>query len=231
MKYFSLLLTLSLICPLVTSPALALELPFIDNFEDGSATDGTPGNWVQGGTSGTQVVTDGSLVISADMANSPARLEGSLPAELTILSQVRFLASGNDSDMAALEARNTGSSFLFAGMQANGNLLIAERDANGFTVLNTGASSVDPRAMEMLVEFDLSGSNISLTAWEAGTSKPAPQVTAITSLPPTTGGIAAGISAPDGPASIAFRYVEAVPEPTTAALLCLSVLGLLSRRR
>ena len=212
----------------------AVTLPFADNFDDGSATDGSPGNWIQGGDpSATQSVINDSLVIASAGFNSPARLEGTLPPDLSILTQVRFLDSNAGSDAAALEARNGGEGFLIALLSVEGGLTIGSVIPQvGFSVLASGSAPVDPVANETLLQFDAFGPDLALTAWEVGDPKPSPQVTVTSdALLGTNGTIGAGIFVPGGqPATVAFRFVEAVPEPSMAILAVSGVIASCSWR-
>jgi hypothetical protein len=119
-------------------------------------------------------------------------------------------------------------------IREDGLIAIAESsDAGALQIHSEVATSLDPVARDVILQFDTIGNRISLWAWHAGDAKPnQPQLVAFDNTL-TFGSLVVGIGTDarigaGGFSRVAFRHFEAVPEPSTAALGSLGFLTLAS---
>jgi len=217
-------------------------LPFLDDFNDGDATDGMPGTWLPGSQpGGTRDATSGDMVVShtAQMSTLVQELTGL--QDLSIGTQLSFTELSGNADALVVWARSPANSpAAYSGGIANDGLLaIVYTDDNlAVEFLAATPSSLDPVGADVLLQFDVFGTQLSLTAWQAGDAKPAgPQLT-VTDSRLTEGGQLGFTFSPnfgggDAPASAVLRHYSVVPEPSTALLAIIGLCGIVgvARRR
>lgn len=223
---------------------------FRDDFEDGSATDGTPANWVPvpGWGTGTREVVDGSFV-HTPAGSDPILHEmdtdvaGETYGDVSLRSQ--FSISG--SCWAVLYARST---YDIPGVVTNFQVFgyvrgfgrntfqIALGYANdlGANLLAETFVPLPDREADLHLQFDVFGDSMRLTGWPDGSDRPAaPQLTYdISALTDRAGtkvseGKIGVFVVPFGPnTQVAFRDFEVVPEPSTWILFVGGVASLLT---
>jgi hypothetical protein len=217
-------------------------LPFIDDFSDGDATDGIPGTWIQGGqSSAIQDASSGDFVITASAQSSSYVQELIGLRDVSIETQVTFSQTTND-DFANVWARGGGEDpnafgSYWGGIRENGLLGIGRENSNGSqTTFDTIGTTLDPINGDVLLRFEVIGNQISLFAWQEGSTMPAsPQLTqqdnvwtaggtlGLTYNPNLAGGSSLG--------SVVFRYYKVVPEPSTILLAMLGMTTVCCYRR
>ena len=186
---------------------------FLDNFEDGSITDGAPVTWspVPGATGSFEVI-DGDYVLTR-----PSNSE----EMYTVVSQYTFADTS-----ARTQARLIGSNAWWFGLFARVNLTpqtayIALLKNNGnleiwlfgpsSAMLASAYVAIDPRVQDVRLRFDVIGNKLSAWAWREGDSMPTdPQVTTVHSgLRSGFFGLAGDLGNRLSDSQAIFRYVEA----------------------
>jgi len=225
---------LSAILMLVNVGALAqVEVPFfLEDFEDGNATDGNPVKWAPtsefpAGSTGR--VVDGSYVLTTTEPSSVWADQPASIGDVSIRAVVRGVSLTSVDNVIVLFARAQpeelgGGSYW--GSVAPLGLHIAMTAADGSrTVMGTHIDSdfsLKPFRNDINVQFDVVGRKVSLTAWVVGSPKPSPQLTgeAPSALPP--GRVGFYTDAPE----IAIRSFDAIrigdsvlPAPTVGIQL------------
>jgi RNA polymerase sigma factor (sigma-70 family) len=213
----------------------------LDDFSDGSATDGTPANWAPLPGRGTQRVENESLVITARSPSFPtSRLIApqTTYSDISVRSQVRVIEG--ESIGIAVRFNENAVRDSYAGLvQTDGTAIIGIGGVG--QVLAQTAIDLDPSAEDVNIQFDVIGDQLSFWVWSVGEMRP---------LEPTISAVDDTISAgqlflwtgqaPNGalgtPMTGAFRYVQIsttsipIPEPSTATLSLLGICGLLGAR-
>jgi hypothetical protein len=140
-------------------------LPFIDNFEDGSATDGSPGTWLPGGSAeAVREVVGGDYILS-HTALASSFVEGSTTGDVSIRTQLRILET-DSFVFAAVFARSPSFASYFGGIRETGEIAIGESFAGGgITTRERVFTELNPFTTDVLLQFDVIGDQISLTAW------------------------------------------------------------------
>ncbi len=218
----------------LTSNAVGqIDLPFIDNFNDGDATDGMPGTWIPGDEpGGIRDASSGDLVVTHSDQSATALEESSQLLDVSLRTQLTFSEVSGNTDSVALWARSTGRVY-FGGITTDGVLGIGLNDGAFF---DTIPSSLDPVGGDVLLQFDVIGNEISLTAWQEGTPKPArPQLSRTNNTLTQPGRVGFTLTpnfgGGSGSATVVLRHYMVVPEPSTTALLCVGFISLLVRPR
>lgn len=249
------LLSMSLLCAAVGTIAVAVpEIAqtnsaraqpfFVDDFEDGNATDGNPFTWLPDSITFTQaVVSNGDLVIRSDSTDRDA--PGYYISELTDLrdglfrTQLRFAEANGDFAFAGIFARNSQPSTpaYIGGIFADGRIRIVELADSlvQFPTEREISTSLDPMTNDVLIELELLGTRVGLRAWEPGSDRPAQPQLSFTDDTLSEGTVGLFLDTLGGPAEVRFRSFTSVPEPATAgvAVMGLASLGgfVLLRRR
>jgi RNA polymerase sigma factor (sigma-70 family) len=217
---------------------------FLDDFEDGSVTDGAPVTWTVDPqlNGGTHVVQDGSYVLTPDTIDDYPNANISeidvIPGEasfsqVSLRSVVRLLGPQNEF-IIGLAGRSTRdeagkqNTALFGVVRPSGELRIGaynvqQNKDERWMGTYPFTSSLETRDLNL--QLDIFADSAALTAWEVGTPRPPTPQIFIADLPdylPSKGGIAMWtaqvLTSPVVP--VAFRYFEAapVPEPSVAFL-------------
>jgi RNA polymerase sigma factor (sigma-70 family) len=208
----------------LASPVRA-NIIFVDDFNDGNVTDGSPVSWLLGGQlNGTGQVVAGDFVlsgteISAFPSDSPLIRDGSLR------TQFRFLQSTN-STVAYIFSHSPSAFASYIGvMRQDGLIAIAETSGPPYQlqIHSETATSLDPKVRDVVLQFDTFRSKLSLTAWHAGDPKPNQPQLVVFDDTLTVGEFGFGIDVDaragiPGHAQVAFRNFAAVPEPSTVAM-------------
>lgn len=191
---------------------------FRDDFEDGNMADGNPVTWAPGRASGgTREVIGGDLVMQHnDIAGTVVEGTSQL-TDVSIRTQLRVL-DANGWVFPAVFARSTPNptrpslgSFYWGGILGNGDIAIGETHGNSDTTWQQVPTSLDPFVADVVLQLDVEGDEISLTAWEEGQAEPDVPTITHTDDSLTSGSIGVGLSTGND-SRIAFRYFEAVTD-------------------
>lgn len=210
----------------------------LEDFEDGSYTDGTPASWTRYAAPfdrGEVIIQNGSLVITPPTSGTPhpadpqawetdVYLQGSLYHDVNILTQVRALSNAptaigiNAIDMDAVNYPN--GSGVYALLVNDGNKKYLELTYGVGTssgLIGQTPTNLDLFNKEVNMRLIIDGPQVAFTAWELGTSEPKPQLvgTLPLSLQNHQGYMGLYSIGRGTPAPAAFRYVAIVPEPTS----------------
>ena len=216
-------------------PSYLYAAQFFDDFDNGSATDGTPVNWMPfvALSDGVYSVEQESLVLRPNAASRPlvSIAGGVMTTDVSIRAQVR--ASG-DSAGTALFARFVGGDHAYqGGIDTRGEVYIGWNDgAANFNYLGQVFTDLRPNHDDVVLQFDVFGESLKLFAWRPGEPKPVvPTVSVIDKRFPDAGNVAL-LHHPRGIGSGAFRFVQVaetpIPEPATVALGSLGAVALAS---
>jgi hypothetical protein len=192
------------------------ETPFfMDDFEDGDASDGNPVSWVPASqylpAGSTTSVIDGSYVLTTPNADGFVfAKEFPSIGDVSIRAQVRDLTSDS---AIVLYAKGQPSppgqiGSLYWARISHQDVSIGMLIGASVTTLGGVGSPLNPYPDDVILQFDVVGTTLSLTAWRPGTPKPSqPQVTATapSALPPG----AVGFGTSNGTRSIAIRSFDA----------------------
>ena len=220
-KTISLVLVLVLVLTLVGSIARG-GIVFLDDFEDGSATDGAPVTWTPvPSATGSFEVIDGDYVLTR-----PSPIEEmycyvnqyTTLADTSIRTQARLIPGGWW--LGLFTRGNLGEGLYISLLKNNERLEIWRFGASYYvgSMLASADVGIDPRAQDVLLRFDVIGNELSAWAWREGDPMPAePQVRAVHSEFATGGvGVAADLGSPLSNNKAIFRYVEVYePSPST----------------
>jgi hypothetical protein len=212
---------------------------FYDDFEDGSATDGSPVTWTpRVYTNGSFQVDAGSYTLTPGVVGEAvvSVVDGLTAANVSIRSQVR--TSGNV-DGIGLFARFEEGAFTYqGGIDAAGDVYIGWNGPDTrYTNLGNVLTALRPTLYDVSLQFDVFGDDLRMYAWRSGEAMPAqPTVHVLSSLRSEPGQVGV-LNDPRSSAVVAFRYVHVadapIPEPSTLGLLGLAATACLrgSRRR
>ncbi len=195
------------------------EIVFLDDFEDGSATDGAPVTWSPvPGYNGSFDVIDGDYVLTRPTNREEMYCyvnQYMTLADVSIRTQARLIPGGWWFGIGA--RGNVGVGTYIALLKNNERLEIWRLGASAHvgSMLASADVGIDPRAQDVLLRFDVIGNELSAWAWREGDPMPAePQVTAVHSELATGEVIvAADLGWRLSNNEAIFRYVE-VYEPT-----------------
>jgi hypothetical protein len=221
-KVRKLLLAISSILILAGGGALAqVEVPFfLEDFEDGDATDGNPVTWITPlappSTRGsTATVSDGSYVLTTQGASSRVAQEFTSIGDVSIRVLARGLQVGSGTYIALSanlqpDGRSHWALVTQFGLHTGSGL----PGSSGIIGTVFAPGSFDPFVGDVNIQLDVVGTKMSLTVWRVGSPKPSrPQlISSAPSLPPGSVGFGTDYS------QIALRSFDAIqippPRPT-----------------
>jgi hypothetical protein len=205
------------------------QLLFRDEFDG----DGGPVTWGIGG-GGSREFTGGDYVFTVGGGGDSFVRFINNYGDVSIQTQLRVLEKTGHVDAYLYSRASADRGTLYAGGIRDDGLLELAAVTDGVTTRAvTSESTLDPVAQDLILKLSTFGDQISLTAWQLG----APE-SAIT-LSFTDGGIERGgigifvNGYQDGPPSdkVAFRWFEALPEPSTILTTTIGSLLLATTRR
>jgi hypothetical protein len=228
------------------TPTVRVGEPFLDDFEDNDPADGMPVRWIPirkaPENEGSREVVDGSYIITpgstpagfAGYYEADSVVEGQEFREVTIRTRARALRPGQV--FAGVAARNplSADSALWAAVTSEGRLVVGAWDtpSNSAQEWNYPNSGLNPFQTDINLTFQVGADEARLWAWAEGGAQPIEPQIVVGDLPdylrPSgeigvwTGGFANG---PER-VPVAFRFVEAIPEPSTAVLGSLGIVAL-----
>jgi len=225
----------------LSTGASGAAIPFLDDFEDGDATDGMPVSWAIGSdgpatlevVNGEYVVspTNLSLVVSSFVEETDVFPDNT--GDVSVRTKLRLLGRVQS---AGVFARGTPGGSYFAGItDPEGRAFVG---TTGGTFLLQDVS--DPNLLDpsepMFVQLDVQqvgGVNtVSVTAWQAGDTMPLSPLLSFNDPTPRVGSIGVFVDAASGVlGSVAFDDYSAVPEPASATLMGLALLVSISTCR
>ena len=181
-KTILIVLVLALVLTLFGSVATG-GIVFLDDFEDGSATDGAPVTWTPvPGLTGSFEVIGGDYVLTrpTDSEDMYCIVNQYTLADTSIRTQARLIPGGWWFGIGA--RGNVGVGTYIALLKNNERLEIWRLGASAHvgSMLASADVGIDPRAQDVLLRFDVIGNELSAWAWREGDPMPAePQVTAV----------------------------------------------------
>ncbi|MHC4521783.1 MAG: hypothetical protein ACYTAS_24585, partial [Planctomycetota bacterium] len=137
---------------------------FVDDFEDGSATDGAPVTWSSvSGFAGSYEVVDGDYVLTRPTSYEEmySGVDQYTLADTSIRTQARLIGSG--AWWFGLGARNNrGVGTYVVLWRNNGRLEIWRFGASAYvgSMLASAYVGIDPRAQDVLLRFDVIGNEL-----------------------------------------------------------------------
>ncbi|MCA9184491.1 MAG: hypothetical protein KDA99_02690 [Planctomycetales bacterium] len=206
--------------------------------------DTKPACYDQADSAGT-VSPDGFTLLSND-GDRPVGSYVRIPAGSLSTTSIRTQVALNGSAVGlGLLARTTPSGWYQAGYNADEKrLYIGFNGPSPLFAYNHLASledvDFDLDSRDLLLQFDLVGYDLSLTAWQPGDPMPSTPQVSYTDLLRRSGGGSQGIlldpESPGTPSSATFRFVHVadskiVPEPATAYVLAIGIAWLCTARR
>lgn len=224
---------------------------FYDDFNDGSATDGSPRTWtpVIGYHNGTFDASSGDYLIVPATAED-VLITGILDevlSDTSIRAQVR--TSGANDDIALIaRGRLVGGTLYQGGINAAGKIFIGFNKPipppfppeGTYVELAAQLTDLRPTTEDVLLQFDVFGNHLSLYAWRPGELRPVqPQLEVIDSqFSEGLVGMIYDVLPDPGPrGSVTFRFYQVadasipVPEPSSSALAASLAVGLAGWRR
>ena len=221
-KNFMFLASFVVVLTLVGSVATG-EIVFLDDFEDGSATDGAPMTWSPvPGYNGSFDVIDGDYVLTrpSNIEEMYSFVNQHTLAGTSIRTQARLIGS-NAWWLALLARANIAEPSAYVILMKNNARLEIWRfgpTASSSWMLAGADVGIDPRAQDVLLRFDVNGNELSAWAWREGDPMPTePQVRTVHSEFATgVVGVAADLGSRLSNNEAIFRYVEVYePNPPT----------------
>jgi hypothetical protein len=187
-------------------------LPFVDDFNDGDATDGSPGTWLPGTEAGgTRIATSGDMVVTHTgwAATGVDELRGL--RDMSMRTQLRFTQVSGNRDGAVVWGRAASPGVVYYGaIDTEGLIAIGITGPSG-GFLDSMTTSLDPIGNDVILQFDMLGDRLNLTAWQEGTVKPSlPQLSATDARLTEGGGLGftltSNLNGGSAPAAVVFRY-------------------------
>ena len=236
------------------TPAAATHgVPFFDDFSDMNFSDDMPVSWQPGfnpvildASSGDLVLTSSSSARGAFAGGDPNVTGPLLYADISVRTQLRILSGepggGGPQGVGLFVGRGgvTPTSGYEGSIRPDGTIFIRRIDPSPAVALASTMTVLDVFNSDINLRFDLLGDTLSMWAWAHGTLEPVMPQLMVTDLTPITGIGAdeavvqlAGQLAPVGSFSTTvFRFVDVriIPEPSTALLLGLGLVGLAARK-
>jgi hypothetical protein len=231
----------------------ALAQSFIDDFEDGSAADGSPVTWSDYPAPynlGTFAIVDGDLVISPATSGptlpaAPNYREKDVVADDRLFHNVnvhaRVRALTNQPSVAGIGVLDTHVTDGRIGMAVNSFLVFdgsrrylgMNREINqSFVAMGEVNTPISHSAVDVNLRVVITANQASFSVWPEGEPEPAvPQLqgTLPSAFDNVQGRVVifAGNAVTESP--LAFRFVSAVPEPSSLALVGSAVTAALLR--
>lgn len=210
---------------------------FFDDFENSrNLLDNDPVSWRNGvfNAQRSRITSDGDLVIENGSDGSVIGLRNGANTnwltyeDAVIRTQVRVSDANDDNFAAGIFTRSLSPAVYFGYVNRAGEVVVREsEDLETAWDLARVPAGLDAVTNDILLEMTQRGSELSLTAWELGTVKPAmPQITVTDSTLVTgTLGPYFWTDGTTGDATFRFFEVADVPEPTSLHLLMLGIFG------
>ncbi|MFO0913246.1 MAG: hypothetical protein U0795_09825 [Pirellulales bacterium] len=254
MRFGNLLRVLQLLVLTVLTSSPLMGQVILEDFEDGSITDGSPANWKRYGPpfdKGDVIIQNGSLVITPPTSGTPSPndpntwetdvyLQDRTYHDVNILTQVRAL--GDFPTAIGINAIDTDAVNYPGGSGVFGLLVNDGPDRYldlSYSIGTSGGTfgQVDTDLIlfdtEVNMRLTIQGEQVTFTVWEVASPEPAPQF--VRQLPSALrnhfGYMGLYSIGRNQPAPAAFRYVTIVPEPTTGGLGLACGLAVLCRGR
>ena len=235
MKIVTISVTLIAICSCIAAD-VAAETIFFDDFgvETASFADGRPVRWGSG-ASGRVREEAGSLLLTPTpgLAFYSGFVPGVPHTDISIRTRLRMSdRSIQNAGVTAREPDKVQGNWYMALLQSNGLLQIhSVIDYQGTMLAEVSVPDVDPVASDVNMQFDLFGDMLSVTVWpELGLRPSAPQLVVQDAMIPDGQSVGVWMQGGLSDSSTAYRFFEAVPEPSA---VCLTIVGfgmLVSRR-
>lgn len=224
---------------LALTPNASAATVFLDDFEDGDATDGAPVEWRPSPFSfeGEMRVEGGSLVLDPLEAGErpvSAYVFGTREIRNGILrTQIRV--DNSEFRGVGLVARSPNADALLASITHNGRIEVGTLLGGSYQTLSAAETGLDPVAQDVNLEFRYVNDELALTAWAEGSAKPiVPQVVTDPGEFPHVNGDVGIYHNPFGGGAARFRFFQSVPEPCTnyvaASMIGVTGFGLLFQR-
>ena len=238
------------------TPAAATHgVPFFDDFSDMNFNDNSPVSWIRAtgaflnASSGDLILTSFSSGRAAFAGGDPNVTGPLLYADISVRTQLRLLlgelgGGGPRQGVGLFIGRGPGGvpSGYGAQILPDGNLILQRVDPAGLGIITLASTMtvLDVFNSDIHLRFDVLGDTLSLSAWADGELEPVMPQLMVTDLTPLT-----GIAADEAAVSIigqfapvlsfsrtVFRFVDVtiIPEPSTALLVCLGLVGLAMRK-
>lgn len=235
----ALILSLSCLC-LGTAQAQPGPPYFIDDFEDGSATDGMPVTWVPIPTfaTGSRDVVNGEYVLTPEAATIGTEMDSEVAGLVFGDVSLRTLVRSGPENWVGIYGRSnfvgpSGGS-VSGGFRTDGLLFIATSTNTSNDILDSQSLAHGLANEDVHLQLDIFGTDLSLTMWLDGDDKPSmPQLNAPIPFSPSEGTIGVAVI-PTGTQTlspVAFDFIAAVPEPGALVLTLAGMLGFLRFRR
>ena len=205
---------------------------FFDDFEDGSATDGNPVNWIpeappyDGGTraviEGDFVVTPGDTAVTTGMGTSyesDSVASGVMPTDASFRMLVRDLAPGSYwfGVFTRYRIEDGTPMGIAAGVGSAGRIFHGWYEGLEYLSIPYWDTGIDVTTTDVQFQFDVFGSQVSLTVWPDGEEKPsAPQLRSRlpnSYLEPGTVGLWYGSFEGPDPVTASIEYYAVLPTP------------------
>jgi hypothetical protein len=221
------------------SDACRADTIFLDDFEDGSATDGTPVNWTpRVYTNGSYDVVGGDFVLTPNTATDPlvAIVSDVSAADVSIRAQIRVAGT---SDGVGLFARfQEGSHTYQGGIDTAGDVYIGWNGSDTrYHNLADVVTSLRPNQEDVTLQFDVFGDVLRMYAWRSNEARPLLPTVQTTDNQFSAPGNVGILNDPSSVGSATFRYVHVadaplpVPEPSGLLAFVGGTLALSVRRR
>ena len=193
-------------------------IPFLDDFEDGDATDGIPVSWLLGtGDTAELEVVNGDYVITPDnLVNvmSSYVVETSFGPDITgdvsVRTELRYL---DVVESAGIFARGSADGESFHAGIALGSQVFVGTTGGEFLITDTNLTPFEPVVIQLDVEEAGASSFVAVIAWQADDPMPDDPLLSFTA-PSRIGSVGVFIDAHDTElGSVAFREFSAALDP------------------
>jgi RNA polymerase sigma factor (sigma-70 family) len=213
--------------------ARAQSMGFLDDFENGSATDNSPVSWelISPWSNATLDASSGDLVLQS-LPGTTRSVVAVVRDHFLFNTSIQARVSVNGvNDGILLGARgDTSIGAYWGGVSSSGVLQITKSRPNEYHVLRSTSSNLVPTNGDVVIQFDVIGNELSLFAWRPGEMKPVlPQLQATDNE--YTRGITGLIwDTPALGSTTTIRYFHVanspIPEPSSVVLGSLGFIAL-----
>lgn len=195
---------------------------FLDTFDDMNISDDAPFSW--SGVTGTVLdASSGDLVVSANVGGAFGVIENLTYDDVSVRSLVRV--TGDSFSSVGVGVRGTpGVSSIFGAVSGADSTFPAPNSLviwKSGEVLQQVPTTLDPTKMDVWIQLDSVGDELTLSAWADGIAKSS--VSAQDSE--LTGNVVGIYFAGESPTSATFKSFETLPEPTNTSMTVLGLLG------